>query len=216
MEVSALVLSLSKGPHMLASLSANQEDSSENRSLFLSIRGSGITFCYIYLWILICYKLKHKKGENISSNLQRKDFLFVGIQLALFVLYVIDFKLLSLKTYLIMSYFGLSLLLLGILIVLIALLQLNTNLSPFPSPKSNASLIKTGLYKFVRHPIYTGIIVATFGYGLYTGSLYRILISIGLYILFYFKSEYEEERLKMTFPEYKIYRESAGRFFPKF
>jgi protein-S-isoprenylcysteine O-methyltransferase Ste14 len=122
----------------------------------------------------------------------------------------------SIKAYKIIGLTGLVTLIIGVLTVAIALLQLNINLSPFPSPKSNSSLIKTGLYKFIRHPIYTGIILTTFGYGLYTDSFYKILISIGLYILFYFKSEYEEERLTKKFTDYKIYKKSTGRFFPQF
>lgn len=152
----------------------------------------------------------------MNQGLEKKDFIFVGVQMVLFILYVFDFNLLTINSYYLIGYFGLGTTIIGALIVVIALLQLNTNLSPFPSPKFNTSLIKSGVYKFIRHPIYTGIILASFGYGLYTDSFYKILISIGLYILFYFKSEYEEERLTKKFSDYIVYKKSTGRFFPRF
>lgn len=104
---------------------------------------------------------------------------------------------------------------LGIIIVLLAILQLHKNLSPFPSPKTNSELITVGLYKYIRHPIYTGIIVITIGYGLYTDSVYKILIALGLSILFYFKSKYEEQQLSIAFKSYKNYKKATGRFFPR-
>ena len=148
-------------------------------------------------------------------RLEKKDYGFVGIQLALFILYLIDVKLLNIYIHEIINKAGLVVAIIGALIALIALLQLKTNLSPFPSPKSNTSLIQNGIYKFIRHPIYTGIILTTFGYGLFVGSFYKIIISIVLYILFIFKSRYEEERLELTFLNYKDYKKRSGRFFPK-
>lgn len=148
-------------------------------------------------------------------KLKAKDFLFVGVQFVLFIAYIFTPNIINISTYKVVSYVGLFIAIIGFFITLIALLQLNTNLSPFPTPKSNSSLITNGIYKFIRHPIYTGIILITFGYGLHTDSLYRMIISMLLYILFYFKSSYEEERLKITFSDYDSYKTKSGRFFPK-
>ena len=160
--------------------------------------------------------MKRENGNSEHQGLEPKDFLFVGIQVVLFVLYVLEFNLLRVHAHAIISGTGLIAFILGALVVIIALLQLNTNLSPFPSPKASTTLIKTGLYKFIRHPIYTGILLTAFGFALYTESLYKIIISLGLYFLFYYKSKYEEERLSQTFSGYKRYKESTGRFFPRF
>lgn len=145
----------------------------------------------------------------------RKDYVYVSLQLFLFVVYVQDISLIHINIHRIISFIGATIAVIGVLITLIAVLQQNTYLSPFPTPKSNASLITNGTYRFIRHPIYTGIILSTFGYGLYTDSLYRIIISLLLYLLFYFKSSYEEERLKIVFSDYASYCKKRGRFFPK-
>jgi protein-S-isoprenylcysteine O-methyltransferase Ste14 len=94
------------------------------------------------------------------------------------------------------------------------LLQLNKNISPFPTPKDSASLLRNGLYKFMRHPIYTGIILLFSGYSVYQNSFYKLLVSVVLVILFYLKSNYEEQRLQEKFPDYKRYKSKTGRFFP--
>jgi protein-S-isoprenylcysteine O-methyltransferase Ste14 len=63
---------------------------------------------------------------------------------------------------------------LGLIILLVALLQVNKNLTPFPTQLSEGTHIKTGLYKLVRHPIYSGIILAAIGFGLFQESFWKI------------------------------------------
>jgi len=120
----------------------------------------------------------------------------------------------SLKLGLTIQKFGLAIAVFGGIIITLALLQLNKNLSPFPTPKESSSLLQSGLYKFIRHPIYTGIILLFSGYSVYQNSVYKLLVSVVLVILFYLKSIYEEERLEQTFPDYKNYKTKTGRFFP--
>lgn len=148
-------------------------------------------------------------------DLNIKDYLFVGVQFMLFGAYVFDVPLFEVSVPSFFTAVGISIAISGVIVTILALLQLNKNLSPFPTPKSNAELIQTGLYKFIRHPIYTGIILTTFGYGLYSSSLYRIIITIVLVTLFYFKSVYEEKQLLRKFSNYELYIKSTGRFFPK-
>ena len=79
--------------------------------------------------------------------------------------------------------------------VFLHVIQLNKNLSPFPSPINGGELIDTGLYNYIRHPIYTSILSTLFGYGLYSASGYKILLTIALLVLFFYKSKYEEKKL---------------------
>jgi len=145
-------------------------------------------------------------------KLKTIDFLFVIVQFVLFAIYMfnIDFWEFTIPYFLSTTFIIVSIT--GLLVIIIAILQLNKNLSPFPTPKSDSELIRTGLYKYIRHPIYTGILLMTFGYGFYTTSAFKIIISSLLLILFYFKSSYEEERLQNVFSEYKHYKKSTRRF----
>ena len=152
----------------------------------------------------------------LAMKLPLKDYLFVAVQFILFAIYLLNVSLFPFQTPKYISYSGLTLSGLGILIGALALLQLNNNLSPFPSPKTNSELIKTGLYKFIRHPIYTGILLMLFGYGIFQGSSYKIGITLMLHILFYLKSSYEEVKLEAKYPGYSEYKKTSGRFLPRF
>lgn len=142
-----------------------------------------------------------------------KDYWFVSIQFILFFCFIFDFDW-SMKLSLTIQKIGLVIAVFGGIIITMALLQLNKNLSPFPTPKNNATLLENGLYKYSRHPIYTGIILLFLGNSVYQNSFYKLGISLLLVILFYFKSNYEEQRLEQKFPDYKHYRSKTGRFFP--
>ncbi|EAQ50508.1 MULTISPECIES: methyltransferase family protein [Flavobacteriaceae] len=138
--------------------------------------------------------------------------MYVAIQLSLFVIYLLPVKIVSTHLPEWLRYSGLVLLCLGVILGAVALLQLNTNLSPFPTPTSNGTLITTGAYRIARHPIYTALIFCGLGYAFYNQSSYKALISITLLILFYFKSKYEEKLLLKHFPEYRQYQQKTRRF----
>jgi protein-S-isoprenylcysteine O-methyltransferase Ste14 len=147
------------------------------------------------------------------TNRSDKDYWLVGIQFLLLLIFLIPFKF----HFLIADYLRFPSLLfaiIGFLIVLVALFNLNKSLTAFPTPKSNSELITSGLYKYVRHPIYTGILLVVFGYSIYSASIPRLIISLLLLILFYFKTNYEEYKLSQKYPDYSAYKSRTGRFIP--
>lgn len=111
-----------------------------------------------------------------------------------------------------LRYSGFILFGLSALFGIVALLQLNTKISPFPSPLTSSKLITNGAFRISRHPIYTALILSGFGYALFVASIYKILIALVLFLLFYFKSDYEEKLLGQKFPEYKNYKKRTRRF----
>jgi len=147
----------------------------------------------------------------------KKDFAFVLVQFVLFALYVIDFDLFGI-TFEMPTWLDLGAVVLGFfgaVVITFGIINMNENLTPFPTPRRNSSLISGGIYKYIRHPIYSGIILLFLAYGLYTGSIGRLIITIILSIVFYFKTELEEELLIERFPGYSHYKGVTGRFFPK-
>lgn len=144
------------------------------------------------------------------------DILFVLLQLGLFVAFAFDVHACSIYFPVFIFWLGVILLVLGGFFTLVAALHLNVNLSPFPSPLPDSKLIVHGIYKKVRHPIYTGILMGFLGFSIIADSGYKLLITFLLFLLFYFKSKYEEKRLLLLFPEYEDYRKRSGRFLSKF
>ena len=147
----------------------------------------------------------------------KKDVAFVLVQFVLFALYVIDFDLFGI-TFEIPNWLNLGSIVLGFfgaVVITFGIINMNENLTPFPTPRRNSSLISGGIYKYIRHPIYSGIILLFLAYGLYSGSVGRLIITIILSIVFYFKTELEEELLIERFPGYQNYKGVTGRFLPK-
>ena len=143
-----------------------------------------------------------------------KDYIFVGIQLLLFVAYAWEPALLAFNRSKALGNLGLVLAVVSVIAGCLVLTQLWKTFSPFPTPVVAGELITTGLFSVARHPIYTSLVLAAFGYGLYTGSGYRLLVGLTLLVLFYFKSSYEEQLLSTKYPEYTAYRDKVGRFMP--
>jgi protein-S-isoprenylcysteine O-methyltransferase Ste14 len=148
-------------------------------------------------------------------KLQIQDFVYVGIQFLLFAFYVFNVDILAFKLTNEVRFGSLFIAVAGIVVLGVALLQLNKNLSPFPTPKDGSELVQNGIYGLVRHPIYSGILFVVFGYALYSESTYKLIISFLLLLLFFVKSDFEEKKLAEKFAEYSSYRKVSGRFFPK-
>lgn len=142
------------------------------------------------------------------------EYLYVGTQFLLFLAYLPNIQLIDFEITNWISHSGLALAFSGTLLAFLAIYQIRKSVSAFPGPLPETQLVTTGVFKFIRHPIYSGILLAALGYGLYSKSLYRILITAVLYILFYFKSRYEEKLLRQKFPEYLKYQQNTGRFWP--
>lgn len=109
---------------------------------------------------------------------------------------------------------GVLLIVLGIALSALSVVVLGHNLSPLPHPKTGASLVESGPYRLVRHPIYTGLIIAAVGWALFTNTLLTFGYALALAALFDVKSHREERQLRKQFPEYASYQERTKRLIP--
>ena len=75
-------------------------------------------------------------------------------------------------------------------------------------------LIESGLYAWVRHPIYCGIILAAFGWALYVQGALSLLWAALLVVFFDIKSRREEAWLAARFPAYADYRRRVRKLIP--
>jgi len=109
---------------------------------------------------------------------------------------------------------GAVLLALGLLLALRGLIDLRDALTPLPHPRDGASLVDTGSYRLVRHPIYGGIIVGAAGYGLLMASPLTLAGAAVLLGFFRLKSAREERWLEARYPGYAAYRARTRRLVP--
>ncbi|NJW51524.1 methyltransferase family protein [Salinimicrobium oceani] len=149
-------------------------------------------------------------------SIPRKDKIYVLLQFLVFIGWLFDVESLKFQISENLHSLGFLAAAIGFLLILVALVQIGSKISPFPSPPENARLKTTGAFAFARHPIYSGVLFIVFGAALWLGSGFKLLISLLLYLIFFLKSRYEERRLLEKFSEYAEYRNDTGRFFPKF
>lgn len=111
---------------------------------------------------------------------------------------------------------GILLALFGSFVSIWSLRQFGTKVSPFPRPVEGARLIETGPYRFVRHPMYSGIIGFTLGAGLAYAKPSAALTGLLFLVFFLAKTGREEELLVESVPGYRAYRSRVGwRLIPK-
>ena len=115
----------------------------------------------------------------------------------------------------VLSAIGVALIVVAVLAVLMSFAGLRRSLTASPIPKADGQLVTTGLYRYVRHPIYSAILLAAIGVLLDAGYWPQLPIALMLYLLLNQKASFEEELLLKRYPEYAKYRRSTPRFFPR-
>ena len=103
-------------------------------------------------------------------------------------------------------FLGILIIIIASIFILIAIKDLGCNLSPFPKPKANSNLVTTGIYRFMRHPMYYSLIIISFGVFLTKLSSYHLCLTITLALLIKFKIILEEQYLKNKFKNYFLYK----------
>ena len=103
---------------------------------------------------------------------------------------------------------------LGLLLGVAGLVALGRALTPFPKPRDDSRLRQSGVYGWVRHPVYSGHIIAALGWSASWLSLPGVLFGIVVFLFFVQKSAFEERMLSARFPEYAAYARHVRKLLP--
>ena len=77
-------------------------------------------------------------------------------------------------------------------------------------------LITTGVFGYVRHPLYLGCVLVYFGLAFSTLSLASVVLAVATFVFYDFLASYEERFLESRFgDDYGSYRKKTGRWFPR-
>lgn len=91
---------------------------------------------------------------------------------------------------------------------------LGSNLTALPMPKDGGHHVATGIYRFIRHPIYSGLLATTLAWALLWNQVIPLLAFLPLPVLLHFKSRAEEAWLTKTYPGYAAYRARTKALIP--
>jgi protein-S-isoprenylcysteine O-methyltransferase Ste14 len=114
------------------------------------------------------------------------------------------------------SWFAVALTAAGIALSIWARWHLGSNWSGVVTLKEGHELIRTGPYRTIRHPIYTGILLGLLGTAVTIGEVRGLLaLPIG-WISFYMKARREESFLAEEFgPAFVEHQRHTGMFLPR-
>ncbi len=103
---------------------------------------------------------------------------------------------------------------LGLALVVWAVLVFGRGVTPSPMPSGKAQLQTRGPYRWIRHPMYTGVIILMAGSALGRRNWLAAVLWIVLVTFFITKMRWEERRLVETYPGYHSYRMTVPALVP--
>lgn len=93
--------------------------------------------------------------------------------------------------------------------------QIRRALTASPLPNDRTVLVERGWYARVRHPVYSGLILAGSGLAVTRASVLALACLAALVVLLQAKARFEETVLARRFSGYAAYQARTGRLLPK-
>jgi len=117
----------------------------------------------------------------------------------------------------IIYYSGITLICLGLIIRWIAILKLKKSFTVNVSVSQNQEIVQSGIYKYIRHPAYSGSLLSFFGLGIvFNNFLTLTIIFIPTLFSFIYRIHIEEKLLTQVFgTEYTNYCQNTWKLIPK-
>ena len=139
------------------------------------------------------------------------EIILVFLQFFIIILHFIKFEFVQkieiMKVNSIFIFLGWLIIIIASIVMIKAIKDLGSNLSPFPRPIHNGYLITSGIYRFMRHPMYYSLMLISFGIFLIKLSLYYLCLTISLGLVIRFKIILEEQYLSNKFRNYLFYKD---------
>jgi protein-S-isoprenylcysteine O-methyltransferase Ste14 len=104
----------------------------------------------------------------------------------------------------------------GLVVMAAAFLVIRRVIQIAPEPRADAHLITGGIYGWLRHPIYTGMLLVVVGLFLRRPTTAIAVTGAVVIALLFAKVSYEETLLLARYPEYGQYRMRTWGLLPPF
>ena len=112
-------------------------------------------------------------------------------------------------------YIGIFISCIGIIVGLLGIFaHKRDNFNIRPEIKENCELVTTGIYAYIRHPMYLSVLITMFGIAVIYLTYYEFTIYLLLFMLMFVKMFYEESLWKCHNPAYIEYIKKTKRLIP--
>ena len=152
----------------------------------------------------------YRRDEDVRSI----SIGYIALECLILILAPVEQNLMEVRVSVPQQIVGTALLILGLGIVLASFVALGRNFRIFAAPRRSGTLITRGIYRRVRHPMYTGAVVLFAGYILLWGSLWSVPLWLAFAALYVLKVIKEEAILVERFPQYREYSSRTWKFVP--
>jgi protein-S-isoprenylcysteine O-methyltransferase Ste14 len=176
-------------------------------------------YAFMIYWIVSASRLKQIKQEEDPGG---RLFHIAVIVAAFYLLFRTSFGIAILDSRFIpydlrILYAGVVLTWLGVAFAIWARHSIGANWSGRVTLKVDHQLIQSGPYAYVRHPIYTGLLVANAGTALFIGK-WRCVAAIVIFLIEMSRKARKEEKLMLSAfgDQYAKYRHNTGFLIPRF
>jgi len=182
-----------------------------------------ITSCVVAVFgaVLVNFAACRRGREGVKN--ERRSLVATGTMTLFFVGYylLIRFRIGELPVYafgprLTMAVAGLAVIVFGCVVNIAGRLQLGRNWANQATIYDGQSLVTTGVYGWVRHPLYASIIWMFYGASLVYANAAAFLANTLVFVPFMtYRARLEEAMLAREFKDYDDYCRRVGRFFWK-
>ena len=116
------------------------------------------------------------------------------------------------------SILGAAIMLIALIMLYAVHLALGSNFSARLEVQQNHALVQTGLYRYIRHPMYTSGFLYLIGSGMLSRNLIVLCLPLLSFSYLVFRRINDEERMlaERFQRDWKEYKNSTGRLFPRF
>jgi protein-S-isoprenylcysteine O-methyltransferase Ste14 len=94
----------------------------------------------------------------------------------------------------------------ALVLLLVSIVTLRRVIQVAPAPKAGGHLVEAGVYRWLRHPIYTAMVALLAGLWLRRPTLATAAAAAIVMVFLVVKSRYEESLLLTAYPDYAAYR----------
>ena len=96
-----------------------------------------------------------------------------------------------------------------------AVVRLGRNRTPHPAPRPGSTLVTTGIYARIRHPLYAAMMAMGLGWACFWSSGIALVLAVLFISFLHAKARFEERLLCARFDDYPGYAARVPRYLPK-